>query len=211
MWNHNFHFHNYLLRQCPTNIHRALDIGCGLGNFAQRLADRAEIVDAIDIDSRILNEASNLNPPFNVRYFHIDFLKADLPEASYDVITAIASLHHMDLEAALTKMKALLHSSGTLVILGLYREVTITDYIYSAISVPLNLAYLIWHRASLATPAVVAQTCSADLSLNQIKTIANSILPGFRLRRHLFWRYSLIWHKPEYYLSNDEEVSQFQN
>ena len=116
MWNHNSHFHNYLLRQCPVNIRRALDIGCGLGLFAQRLAERSEVVDAIDADNIILNEASNRNAASNVHYFHAGFLKADLPEASYEAIAAIASLHHMDLEAALTKMKALLCPSGKLIL-----------------------------------------------------------------------------------------------
>ena len=196
MWNHNSHFHNYLLRQCPGNIRRALDIGCGLGIFAQKLAERSEMVDAIDADSLILKEAVNRNAVSNVNYFHADFLEADLPEAAYEVISAIASLHHMDLAAALTKMKTLLCPSGKLIILGLYREETITDYVYSAISVPLNFIYLSWRQLSKQQAEMIAPTRSADLSLNQIKAQANVILPGFCLRRHLFWRYSLIWRKP---------------
>ncbi|MGK7874474.1 MAG: class I SAM-dependent methyltransferase [Xenococcaceae cyanobacterium] len=195
MWNHNSHFHNYLLRQCPVNIRRALDIGCGLGLFAQRLAERSEVVDAIDADSIILNEASNRNAASNIHYFHGDFLKADLTEASYEVIAAIASLHHMDLEAALTKMKALLCPSGKLIILGLYHEETIADYVYSAISVLLNFIYLSWHRSSQLKQLLIAPTRPANLSLNQIKATANLIFPGSCLRRHLFWRYSLIWQK----------------
>lgn len=196
MWNHNAHFHRYLLRRCPESIYRSLDVGCGLGLFTQRLAEQAEVVDAIDADSTIVTEAVRCNTAPNIHYFPADFLKADLPDDSYDVITAIASLHHMDLETALTKMERLLRSSGTLVVLGLYRETTMADYVYSAISVPLNLIYLNWHPSSKQKPAMLAPTRSASLSLNQIEAKANSILPGFRLRRHLFWRYSLIWRKP---------------
>jgi 2-polyprenyl-3-methyl-5-hydroxy-6-metoxy-1,4-benzoquinol methylase len=54
MWNHNNHFHNYLLRQLPTKVNRSLDIGCGLGFFARKLAERSEFVDALDVDSAIL-------------------------------------------------------------------------------------------------------------------------------------------------------------
>lgn len=196
MWNHNSHFHNYLLRQCPENIHRALDIGCGLGIFAQKLAERSEMVDAIDADSLILKEATNRNAVSNVNYFHADFLEADLPEAAYEVISAIASLHHMDLAAALTKIKTLLCPSGQLIILGLYREETIADYVYSAISVPLNFIYLSWRQPSNQESVIMAPIRSADVSLNQIKAQAKAILPGLCLRRHLFWRYSLIWRKP---------------
>ena len=196
MWNHNAHFHSYLLRQCPVTIYRALDVGCGLGVFAQRLAERAEVVDAIDADSTVVTEAVRGSAAPNVHYLAADFLEADLPEDAYDVIVAIASLHHMNLEAALAKMKTLLRSSGTLIILGLYREATLTDYAYRAISIPLNYVYLSWHQSSRQNSTVAAPPRSADSSLDQIRVQAKLILPNFQLRRHLFWRYSLIWDKP---------------
>jgi 2-polyprenyl-3-methyl-5-hydroxy-6-metoxy-1,4-benzoquinol methylase len=195
MWDHNAHFHNYLLCQFPSKIKRALDLGCGLGLFALKLAERAEIVDALDADGAILKEASTQHNASNISYQHADFLEADLPKESYDVIVSIASLHHMDLEAALKKMKVLLRPSGKLLILGLYRERTILDYMYSIVSVPINIFYSSWHRASIVIPRSVAPTRPAQLSLKQIKVIANTLIPGFRLRRHLFWRYSLIWQK----------------
>lgn len=195
MWNHNFHFHNYLLRQFPSKIERALDIGCGLGVFALKLAERSERVDALDADSAILKEASTHHNASNISYQNADFLEANLPKDSYDVIVSIASLHHMDLETALKKMKVLLRPSGKLLILGLYRERTILDYMYSIISVPLNIFYSSWHRASIVSLRRVAPTRPAQLSLKQIKAAANTLIPGFRLQRHLFWRYSLIWQK----------------
>ena len=196
MWNHNNHFHNYLLCQLPRNVNRALDIGCGLGLFAQKLAERSKFVEALDVDNAILEEAINLNSAPNVYYRQADFLEADLSEESYDAIVSIASLHHMDLETALAKMKVLLRPSGKLLILGLYRETTILDYLYSFISVFLNLIYLNWHRASIAPPTTkTAPILSAQLSIGQIKTVANTLIPGFHLQRHLFWRYSLIWQK----------------
>jgi SAM-dependent methyltransferase len=118
-----------------------------------------------------------------------------LPEESYDAIVAIASLHHIDLEAALAKMKVLLRSSGKLLILGLYRETTILDYLYSFISVFLNLIYLNWHRVSTAPSTMTAPTLLAQLSIEQIKSAANTLIPGYRFQRHLFWRYSLFWQK----------------
>ena len=195
MWNHNIHFHNYLLRQLPGKIDRALDVGCGLGLFAWKLATRAEVVDALDVDDAILEEALDRHNAANIYYKRADFLKIDLSEDSYDAIVSIASLHHMDLEAALQKMKLLLRPSGKLLILGLYREKSIFDYIYSAISVPINLIYLNWHRRATLTEKTLAPTCPAKLSFNQIKLVANTLIPGFKLQRHLFWRYSLIWQK----------------
>ncbi|MEA5502301.1 class I SAM-dependent methyltransferase [Halotia wernerae UHCC 0503] len=196
MWNHNAHYHSYLLHQIPKGVYRTLDVGCGLGLFARKLAERSEIVDALDVDSAVLAEASILNPALNISYLKADFLVADLPEADYDVVVSNATLHHMDVEAALKKMKLLLRPSGKLLVLGLYQEKTLIDYAYSVISVPLNFVYLKWHRASDATPTTVAPTCPAQLTLKQIRKVADAVLPGFRLQRHLFWRYLLIWQKP---------------
>jgi 2-polyprenyl-3-methyl-5-hydroxy-6-metoxy-1,4-benzoquinol methylase len=158
MWNHNSHFHKYLLRQFPSRIDRALDVGCGLGFFALKLAGRSEFVDALDLDTEILEEASRQHNASNISYQHADFLEADLPENSYDAIVSIATLHHMDLEAALNKITVLLRPSGKLLVLGLYREATVVDYMYSFVSIPLNLVYSIWHRESTAIPAKVAPT-----------------------------------------------------
>jgi 2-polyprenyl-3-methyl-5-hydroxy-6-metoxy-1,4-benzoquinol methylase len=105
MWNHNAHYHSYLLHRIPKRVYRTLDIGCGLGLFAWKLAERSEVVDALDVDSAVLAEASILNPAPNVSYSKADFLVADLPEAGHDVIVSIATLHHMGIEAALKKMK----------------------------------------------------------------------------------------------------------
>lgn len=197
MWNHNTHYHNYLLRQIPARINRVLDVGCGLGLFAWKLAERTEVVDALDVDSAVLAEASNYHLAPNITYQQADFLKCDLPEAAYDVVVSIATLHHMDIEAALKRMQQLLRPSGKLLILGLYQEKTLSDYAYSAISIPLNFMHLKWHRASVAKPTMVAPIRPAQLPLKQIREAAAAIVPGFRLQRHLFWRYSLIWQKPQ--------------
>lgn len=153
-------------------------------------------MDALDIDNAVLAEALILNSAPNISYLKTDFLAADLPEADYDVIVSIAVLHHMDIEAALKKMKSLLRPSGKLLILGLYQEKTLIDYAYSAISILFNFVYLKWHRASIARSTTIVPTRPAQLSLRQIKRVADTVIPGSHLQRHLFWRYSLIWQKP---------------
>jgi hypothetical protein len=102
----------------------------------------------------------------------------------------------MNIEAALEKMKSLLHPSGRLLILGLYQERTLIDYAYSAVSIPLNFVYLKWHQASIAKPTMAAPPHPAQLPLKQIRKVADAVIPDFRLQRHLFWRYSLVWQKP---------------
>jgi 2-polyprenyl-3-methyl-5-hydroxy-6-metoxy-1,4-benzoquinol methylase len=192
MWNHNSHFHDYLLRQLPSKVDRALEVGCGLGVFASKLAQRSEQVDALDIDGETLKEATKQHSAVNIFYHCADFLEIDLPKDSYDAIVSIAVLHRMDLESALNKMKVLLRPSGKLLMLGLYREVTIVDYLYNFVSIPLNLIYSISHREANSTPRKVAPTRPAQMSLKQIKTVINRVMPGAHLQRHLFWRYSVV-------------------
>jgi hypothetical protein len=34
------------------------------------------------------------------------------------------------------------------------------------------------------------------MTWGQVRATASTVLPGVRYRRHLLWRYSLVWHKP---------------
>ncbi len=56
-WNHNNHYHKYLLRYVPSSCMRAIDIGCGYGEFASKLSLFCNHVDAIDSDYEAINEA----------------------------------------------------------------------------------------------------------------------------------------------------------
>jgi len=38
-WSHNNHYHRWMLRQLPRTIDKALDVGCGAGDLARRLAE----------------------------------------------------------------------------------------------------------------------------------------------------------------------------
>lgn len=192
-WDHNVHYHSLLLRHCPRNAQRILEIGCGHGHFAHRLAERAEIVDALDVDAAVLKEAETKAIEKNIRFICDDFLKADLPEGQYDVVVAIAALHHMELSEALEKMKRLLRPGGTIAILGLYKEKALTDLFFAVASVPLNWFYLCRHWRAGTKPARTVRTCPPGLTLAQIRSAALLSLPGARIRRHLLWRYSLIW------------------
>jgi 2-polyprenyl-3-methyl-5-hydroxy-6-metoxy-1,4-benzoquinol methylase len=41
-WDHNSYYHERLLRALPARCGRVLDVGCGAGAFAARLAERAD-------------------------------------------------------------------------------------------------------------------------------------------------------------------------
>ena len=78
MWNHNSHYHNYLLDRLPSKIDRALDVGCGLGVFASKLAEKAKLVDAIDANEKTIIEASKIHNAPNICYQCANLLNIDL-------------------------------------------------------------------------------------------------------------------------------------
>jgi len=53
-------------------------------------------------------------------------------------------------------------------------------------------------RAKAVSPPenVAAPVAEPKETLHEIRTVSNAILPGARLERRLFFRYSLIWRKP---------------
>lgn len=112
-WNHNTHYHRALLRLVPDRCERALDIGCGDGAFARRLTSKGAAVIALDSDvvqvERTRLACAGLA---NVSVVRADFLSADLDEASFDAVTAIASLHHLPFGPAIEKMRAILRPGG---------------------------------------------------------------------------------------------------
>ena len=47
-WDHNNHYHSFLLKQLPAHCKTILDIGCGTGEFSRLLASHAKRVVALD-------------------------------------------------------------------------------------------------------------------------------------------------------------------
>jgi ubiquinone/menaquinone biosynthesis C-methylase UbiE len=198
-WNHNNHYHDFLLNQLPPGIKLALDVGCGLGFFAARLARLSENVDAVDVDRSTLDRAIQLHAQYpNIRFICGGFASLQLTSNHYDVITSLAALHHMDLQETLAEMKRVLRPGGVMLILGLYREASAADLAVSAAAIPFDLIHKhIIHRHEKAGLAMTAPIQKPMHSLSQIKKTAAAVLPGADFKRHLFWRYSLIWHKPD--------------
>ncbi|MGH8187975.1 MAG: class I SAM-dependent methyltransferase, partial [Steroidobacteraceae bacterium] len=96
------------MRQLPRRFERALDVGCGHGFFAARLAQSADRVDAIDAEGGVLAEAARLHSSRRISFREGDFLQMGWLSDTYDVVTSIASLHHMDFERALGEIKRIL-------------------------------------------------------------------------------------------------------
>jgi ubiquinone/menaquinone biosynthesis C-methylase UbiE len=139
------------------------------------------------------------------QYANIDFQVADalvweFPAEYFDCIISIATLHHLPLEEMLSKMKSALKVNGVLLVLDLYQG-TLPDMFTSLVAFPISLVlrYLKTGRLkeSPEVRAAWAEHVKRDsyLTLSQLRRGCQMILPGANIRKHLFWRYSLVWKK----------------
>ena len=193
-WNHNIHYHRLILEAVPPGCQRVLDVGCGEGMLARRLARSVPQVVGIDRDAASIGLARRQDPPGEIDFICADFLTCPFEPASFSMITSVAALHHMDARAGLHRMSQLLMPGGTLAIIGLARSRPLTDLPWEAAAVVAELGYKLvktcWEQPS---PTV----WPPPHTYAEMRAIAGQALPGVRYRRHLLWRYSLVWARPE--------------
>ncbi|HJT55291.1 MAG TPA: class I SAM-dependent methyltransferase [Ktedonobacteraceae bacterium] len=200
-WNHNNHYHDFLLRHVPVHCRNALEIGCGSGTFARLLSQKSEHVLALDLSPRMISLAKERSTQYTtIDYQVADVLSWDFVPERFDCIVSIATLHHLSMEDMLTKLKTLLAPNGTLIVLDLY-QARLSDYPTLLIAIPVNLVLKFLKTGHVKEPEAVREAWAEHgkhdiyLTLAQLRAICKEILPGARVKRHLLWRYSLVWRK----------------
>lgn len=193
-WNHNLHHHPLILAAAPAECARALDIGCGVGVLTRELRSVSQRVVGIDLDSASI-ELARAEGGEGVEYVLGDFLEHSFEPASFDLVASVAALHHMDAEIALTRMAGLVRPGGALVVIGLARSRRLADFaldVAGAVATRVHtriLGKLYWeHSAPTVWPP--------PHSYAELRRTALRLLPGVVYRRHLLWRYSLVWTRP---------------
>lgn len=190
-WNHNSAYHKWLVRIAAEHAGGVLDVGCGEGLLAQRLAPVARSVTAIDPDPAAIERArARLDSLPNVTVSETSFDAFDPGPQRFGVITFVATLHHMDLRASLTKARDLLAPHGTLAVVGLAPNHTLGDWIAAGLRLPLVRAAGVLHRETRDIGVAVAEPRE---TLSEIRRTAAQILPGVSIRRGLYYRYLLRW------------------
>jgi SAM-dependent methyltransferase len=119
-WTANNHYHDFLLKYIPQNCENALEIGCGTGAFARRLAERCGRVTALDLSPEMIRVARSRSSQFdNLEFQLADAMTWDFPKSHFDYICSIATLHHLHQRELLVKIKDALRPRGVLVVLDL--------------------------------------------------------------------------------------------
>jgi 2-polyprenyl-3-methyl-5-hydroxy-6-metoxy-1,4-benzoquinol methylase len=201
-WSHNDAYAAFVLHHArrvrAAGGTEALDVGCGTGNLVRRLARVLPSVTGIEPDASTAAHAQrNTAGLANVRILAGPFDESHANR--YDLITFVAVLHHLPLEATLAKVRELLRPGGRLVVVGVSREGR-GDLPWSIASLVLNpIVGVVVHprRSTKLPPQMTAPTATAAESYEEITLTAERILPGARLRRGLFWRYTLSWEAAE--------------
>lgn len=205
IFDHNLHYHGVLLREIEgRRLGAALDLGCGAGAFTRRLAAHAEAVLGVDLSPAMLCLArAGAGDLPNVRFEERDVTAWELPRAHFECIASIATLHHLPTVETLVRLREALAPGGMLLVLDLVRDATPLDFAHSLLAVPANLLLRLAKTGALRDPPALRAAWLEHgrtdhyLSLAEVRrACADAGLEGSRIRRHLMWRYSLVWRRP---------------
>lgn len=205
-WDHNAHFHRWVMRSLPPGAARVLDVGCGRGDLVRALAGRVAQVDGIDPDPRMAlvaaercRDLDGVTIRRRALVAHAETLRAEGAGGHYDALTMIASLHHMELEPALAQARDLLRPGGRLLVVTLTVPRTRLDLLWDigdALSNP--LIGLVKHprpvRDPVPGPSIPVR--NPAWSYGELRERAREILPGAVLHRREGFRSTLRWQKP---------------
>jgi 16S rRNA G1207 methylase RsmC len=194
VWNHNIEYFPLVLGLVGEKPRAtALDVGSGDGMLAAQMAAAAPRVVGLDADAESVAIARTRYADVAGLTFETgDVLTTDVTGAPFDVVTCSATLHHLPLEAGLTRLRELTAPGGTLIVVGLALESTPGDYLLSAVSVLPNRIL----RAARGFHRHGSPTADPQETYSAIRSTSRRLLPGSRFHRHLYWRYSLVWDRP---------------
>jgi 2-polyprenyl-3-methyl-5-hydroxy-6-metoxy-1,4-benzoquinol methylase len=202
-WNHNNHYIPFLLSHMPTPCAESLEIGCGTGMLSRLMARRSGHVHALDLSPQMISVARARSVDYpNITYEVGDVLARSFPAESVDCVVSIATLHHLSMDDILPKVKDMLRPGGVLLVLDLSKGEGLPDLIRSCVALPVSTAVKLIKTGRLRE---CPEVCAAweehgrtdhYLHISEVQRLCRTQLPGAVVRKHLFWRYSLIWTKP---------------
>ncbi|MFF5289111.1 class I SAM-dependent methyltransferase [Paractinoplanes globisporus] len=185
-------YESLVLDAIPAGCRRAADIGCGNGELTRDLRRRGipEVV-GLDRDEPCVQRCRLHPDAGDIRYVVGDLRSTDLAPQGFDLVSAVASLHHLDAREGLLRLRSLVAPGGVLVVVGLARPDLPRD-------LPIEVAAQIAGRFRRRTADPAGDPLAPIVwpppeRYSTMRHLARELLPGVRWRRHLSWRYSLVW------------------
>jgi SAM-dependent methyltransferase len=194
----------WIERNLPRQRRALLEIGCGVGDLARRLAPHFERSDAIDLSPGMVGEARGRTPSeTKIEFSCVDLFEwLDARPETYDCIVTVTTLHHVDLAAALRAMARSLAPGGRLLVVDLDDRSGVRHVLANALAHALSAirlaAALLQRRSSLRLRLAYRRHGRKEtyLRLDEVRRVAAATIPGAIVGRTLFWRYTLLWDKP---------------
>ena len=191
-WNSNLQAFGGLLELVPVGATRGLDVGCGEGETARRLRQRVPFVVGLDADAASIECARRASD--DIEYIVGDLFAGEVQEGSFDVVTAVAVLHHVDHRKALDQLSRFVRPGGVLLVVGLARSRSVGDYardVVDSIAVRRHTFVKdVWH-----TPA--PQVWPPPMTYTETRQATSEALPGAAFERVPFFRYTIGWTRPQ--------------
>lgn len=195
-------YEKLLLSLVPVDARRVLDVGCGLGRLTRAIARSGRQVVGIDLSPVMIERARAVTPLFDVTFIEGDFLSVDVGRRPFDCVVSAAALHHMQADAALHHMAALIRPGGRLILHDLRRNVTAREWLRAAIAFAHEKTGRLIRTGRIRSPRRVRQAWSRHgagetyLSCLEARAMADRHFPGATLFNHWLWRYTIVWDKP---------------
>ena len=170
---------------------------------------RSPNVLALDLSPEMIRIARERSTEFpNIEFERADIRDQVLPAESFDCIATIATLHHLPFREILLKMKAALRTGGVLLVLdlfeperNLFKPEGLLDAGLNVLAMGMSVTLRLTHQGRLLPRREVRDAWAEHLrrdiypTMSQVRELCAEILPGAKVRKHLLWRYSIIWNK----------------
>jgi SAM-dependent methyltransferase len=198
-WNGNVAHHRMILAAVPVGCRTALDVGCGDGLLAEKLAARAKQVVGVDLAEEMIAQA---RARVGQSGSDVEFVRGDFVEAvergylagPFDFVCCVTAIHHMEFDRALTAMAGLVAPGGRLFVVGIAMSRSPLDWLIAGTSYPLLLLIRRFHGGKSAPAGMPIK--DTTMSYADARRATLRILPDARWRRRLHVRWSLEWTAP---------------
>jgi SAM-dependent methyltransferase len=110
----------WLLFHLPARGDRALDLGCGTGVHTTQLAERYDEVLAVDLSGPMVEFARHRRHRSGIRYEQRDLRDAaPARDGQFDLVFSAYTLHHVELDSALHRIRSLVRPGGQVLLVDL--------------------------------------------------------------------------------------------
>ena len=162
------------------------------GRVCAQLAERCRRVTALDLSPEMIRVARERSRQLeNLQFELADAMTWDFPKSQFDFVCTIATLHHLDQRELLPKVKDALTPQGILVILDLVQSSSVGERMLDVIGFGVSSGLRLIHNGRLQPPPAIRKAWEQHgkhdhyLTIQQMCALANEILPGSSVKRHL--------------------------